>query len=136
MDKHQIMGAVGWALNAQLCLTLCDPMNCSLPESSTHGISQARILEWVAIPFSRDLPKPEFKPASLALAGRFFTTEPPGYQPYKVYIPSKYLLIQSALFPDDLVVRIFSEGQNTPNLEWRGENWKGSITFLLLTRLA
>ena len=40
-------------LVAQLCPTLCDPMNCSLPDSSVHGISQARMLEWVAIPFSR-----------------------------------------------------------------------------------
>ena len=38
----------------QSCLTLCDPMDCSQPGSSVHGISQARILEWVAIPFSRD----------------------------------------------------------------------------------
>ena len=35
------------------CPTLCNPMDCSLPGSSVHGISQARILEWVAIPFSR-----------------------------------------------------------------------------------
>ena len=37
---------------AQLCPTLCDPMDCSLPVSSVHGISQTRILEWVAISFS------------------------------------------------------------------------------------
>ena len=37
---------------AKLCLTLCNPMNCSLPGSSVHGISQAKILEWVAISFS------------------------------------------------------------------------------------
>ena len=37
----------------QLCLTLCDPMGCSPPGSSVHGILQARIPEWVAIPFSR-----------------------------------------------------------------------------------
>ena len=37
----------------KLCLTLCDPNDCSLPGSSVHGILQARILEWVAIPFSR-----------------------------------------------------------------------------------
>ena len=36
----------------QLCLTLCDPMHCSPPGSSLHGILQARILEWVAMPFS------------------------------------------------------------------------------------
>ena len=38
---------------AQSCLTLCDPMDCNLPGSSVHGIFQARILEWVAISFSR-----------------------------------------------------------------------------------
>ena len=38
---------------AQSCLTLGDPMDCSLPRSSVHGILQARIPEWVAIPFSR-----------------------------------------------------------------------------------
>ena len=37
----------------QSCLTLCDPMDCNLPGSSFHGILQARILEWVVIPFSR-----------------------------------------------------------------------------------
>ena len=37
---------------AQLCLTLCDPMDCSLPGSSIHGIFQARALEWAAIAFS------------------------------------------------------------------------------------
>ena len=36
----------------QLCLTLCDPMDCSLPDSSVHGILQTRILEWAAISFS------------------------------------------------------------------------------------
>ena len=40
-------------LVAQSCLTLCDPMDCSLPDSSFHGILQARILEWVAISSSR-----------------------------------------------------------------------------------
>jgi len=37
---------------AQSCLTLSDPMDCSLPSSSIHGIFQARVLEWVAIAFS------------------------------------------------------------------------------------
>ena len=40
---------------AQLCLTLSDPMDCSLPGSSAHGIFQARVLEWVAIAFSNML---------------------------------------------------------------------------------
>ena len=41
------------AKSLQLCPTLCDPMDCSLPGSSVHGILQARILEWVAVPSSR-----------------------------------------------------------------------------------
>ena len=41
------------AKSLQLCLTLCDPADCSLPGSSVHGILQARTLEWVAISFSR-----------------------------------------------------------------------------------
>ena len=38
------------ALSAQLCQTICDPMDCSPPGSSVHGILQARILQWAAIP--------------------------------------------------------------------------------------
>ena len=50
------------------CLTLWDPMNCILPNSSVHGISQPRILKWVAISFSGDLPNSRIKLASPALA--------------------------------------------------------------------
>ena len=46
------------ALLLQLCLTLCDPMDCSLPGSSVHGILQSRVLEWVAIPFFRGSSQP------------------------------------------------------------------------------
>ena len=59
----------------------CDPMDCSLLDSSDHGISQVRILEWVVISFCRGLSNSGIKlvfPVSPALAGRFFTTEPPG----------------------------------------------------------
>ena len=43
-------------------LTLCDPVDCSLQGSSVHGIFQARVLEWVAISFSRELPNPGIEP--------------------------------------------------------------------------
>ena len=56
----------------------CDPMKHSPPGPCVHAISQARIQEWVAISFSRDLAKPGIEPVSPALAGGFFTTEPPG----------------------------------------------------------
>ena len=42
------------AKSLQLCLTLCNPMDCSPSGSSVHGILQARILEWVAVPFSKE----------------------------------------------------------------------------------
>ena len=58
--------------------TLSDPMDCSLPGSFVHEILQARILEWVAISSSGDLPDSSIEPTSPALAGRFFTTQPPG----------------------------------------------------------
>ena len=53
-------GQVIWILKvivAQSCLTLCNPMDCSLPGSSVHGILQAGLLEWVAISFSRGFVK-------------------------------------------------------------------------------
>ena len=74
---------------AHSCLTLCNPMDCSLPGSSVHGILQARILEWVAVSFSRGYsPDPGIEPKSLvsaALAGRVFITAPPG-KPINVYL--------------------------------------------------
>ena len=72
-------------LVAQSCLTLCDPMDCSLPGSSVHGILQARILEWVP---PGDLLNPGTEPPSLmspALAGGFFTTSATWEAPYTCY---------------------------------------------------
>ena len=59
-------------LVTQSCLTLCHPMECSLPGSSVHGISQARILEWIAIPFSRGSFQPRDQTWLSQVAGRFF----------------------------------------------------------------
>ena len=59
-------------------LNLCNAMDCSPPGSSVHGISQARILEWVAISFSRGSSQPRDLTHVSCLAGRFFTTLPPG----------------------------------------------------------
>ena len=68
-----------WACSVtKLCLTLFNPMDCSPPGSSAHGISKARILEWVAISFSRGSSDQGIIPESPALAGRFFITEPLG----------------------------------------------------------
>ena len=58
---------------AQLCLTLCDPMDCSPPGSSIHGIFQAKVLEWVAISFSRGSFQPRDWTQVSHTAGRRFT---------------------------------------------------------------
>ena len=57
---------------AQSCLILCDPIDYSLPGPSVHGIFESRILELVAISFSRASSDPGIKPKSPALAGGFF----------------------------------------------------------------
>ena len=58
---------------AQLYLTVCDPMDCSLPGSSVHGIFQARILEWVAMLFSKGSSRPRDQTPVSCIAGRRFT---------------------------------------------------------------
>ena len=66
LSKNTLIKAVTFNLNqfslswsvTQLCLTLCNPMDCSPPASSVHGIFQARILEWTAMLFSRRSSKP------------------------------------------------------------------------------
>ena len=63
-----------WAKSLQLCLTLCNPVDCSLPSSPVHGILQARILEWIAISSSGGPSRPrDWTPCSLPPA-------PPGKQ--------------------------------------------------------
>ena len=86
---HSVIQFPGWrtegwlqpvfmcAKSLQLCLTICDPMNCSPPGSAVHGILQTRILEWVAMPSSKGSPQSRLEPGSLmspALADGFFTT--------------------------------------------------------------
>ena len=60
-------------LVAQSSLTFCDPINCSLPGFSAHRILQARILEWVAIPFSRGSSRSRDQTQVSFIADRFFT---------------------------------------------------------------
>ena len=63
---------VKWSEVAQSCLTLCDPMDCSLPGSSLHGILQATVLEWVAISFSRGSSQPRDRTRVSCILGRHF----------------------------------------------------------------
>ena len=63
---------------AQSCLILCNPTDCSPPDSSIHKILQARTLVWVAISYSRGSSWLRDWTCISCIAGRFFTTEPPG----------------------------------------------------------
>ena len=65
-------------LGHSLCLTLCHPMDCSSPGSSVRGIFQARILDRVAISFSRGSSRPRDQTHVSSLAGGFFTPQLPG----------------------------------------------------------
>ena len=78
---HRVSDAIqpSHPLSFPSCPTLCDPMDYILPGSSVHGILQARILEWIAISFFRDLPNPGIEPRSPALQ------EPPDENIYKKY---------------------------------------------------
>ena len=83
-------------LVAQSCLTL-RAMDCSLPTSSVHGTLQARILEWVA--FCRGSSWPRDRSQVSYIAGRFFTTEPPGKSETQNLFPlySQDLLVSHVL---------------------------------------
>ena len=88
-------------LVAQLCLTLCDPMDCSPPGSSAHGILQARVLEWVAIPFSRGSSQPRDRSGSPALQADSLQSEPlekPMYVCIKHQKSDKITFFDSKLF--------------------------------------
>ena len=67
-----------WSEVAQSCPTLCNPVDCSLPGSSVHGILQTRILERVAISFSRGSSQPRDWTWVSALQADALTSEPPG----------------------------------------------------------
>ena len=60
-------------LAAQSCPTLCDLIDCNPLGSSVHGILQARILEWIAIPISRGSSRPRDQTWVSCIAGEFFT---------------------------------------------------------------
>ena len=62
-----------WSEVTQSCPTLCDPMHCSLPGSLVHGIFQARVLEWVAISFSRGSSQPRERTRVSQTASRHVT---------------------------------------------------------------
>ena len=81
-------------LVSQLCPTLCDPMDCSPQGSAVHGILQATILEWVAIPFSRRSSWPRDLSRVSFIAGRFFIVRATG-----MWETISYFSTMSFIFP-------------------------------------
>ena len=65
--------SLSWWFSHSVVSDSCDPVNCSLPGSSVHRISQARILEWATISFSRGSSRPRHRTQVSCTAGRFFT---------------------------------------------------------------
>ena len=115
----------------QSCLTLHNFMDCSPPCSSIHGNLQARILEWVAICFSRGSSDPGtelISLVSLALVGKFFIAKPPGkhikltYPHIFINLSPSYttfaydFLLSIVFSPEDVFLIFFSPSNNSSNV--------------------
>ena len=96
-------------LVAQSCLTLCGLIDCGPPGSSVHGILQARILEWVAILFSRDLPDLEIKPGSPALQEDSLPSEPPAKPKYQMWTFTKTEILKLPTCPGTCTLSVAPE---------------------------
>ena len=98
---------------ANLYVTLCHRMDCSHPGFSVHGVSQGRILEWVVVSCSMGSSWPRDWTCVSSLAGRFFTTEPPGKPCVDVGFTIKWILRKKFfcflhwLASDHLVLLVF-----------------------------
>ena len=88
------------AQSLQSCPTLCDQMDCSPPGSSVHGILQARILEWVAMPSSSGSSQPRDEPTFSALQADSLPTEPPG-KPAIISLPVSYPFLLDEQVPEE-----------------------------------
>ena len=98
---------------AQPCPTLCDPVDCSPPGSSVHGISQGRILGRVAVPSPGDLPDPGIEPASLALTPDSLPLSHQG----SPFTPQKWANLQSQASSLHSVMRHSAPSEQFPP-EW------------------
>ena len=96
-----------------VCLTLCKPMDCSPSGSSVLGIFLARVLEWVAIPFSRGSSQPRNWTQVSCIVIRFFTV-----WVANMMSPAKNILIMRNVGLDELQARIKIGGRNSNNLRY------------------
>ena len=105
-------------LVAQSCPTLCDPWDGSPSGSSVHGILQARILEWAAIPFSRGSSRPRDRTQIFCIACRFFTVWATGDAPFTH--GSAYMSILTSRF------------SSTPHPPWSNTNFYKRTAHIIL----
>ena len=95
IKQEQVLSVITHFSLILLCSVVSDSLQphgllCNPPAFSVHGILQARILEWVAIPFTREYSQPRGQTCVTCIVGRFFTSEPPG-KPYRS-INNKFVL--------------------------------------------
>ena len=88
------------AKSLQSCPAVCDPVDCSLPTSSVHGILQARILEWVYMPSSSGSFLPRNQAHISCISGGFFTTEPLGTPYFYLNLESSSFTLLSCLWTE------------------------------------
>ena len=100
-------------------MSLCDPVDSSLPGSSVHGICQARILEWVAIPFCRESSRTRTEPVSPTLQVGSLPSEPPGKPLYflvKFYLNKRW------------EAWVWGRGRGSVNEPWFNKHWDFQVT--------
>ena len=103
----------------QSCLTLCNPMDCSLSGPSVHGILQPRTLEWVAMPFSSGSSWPRDQTQVSCIADRFFT----------VWATRDILSHPAYVQPLNLARFIFvEEGGNQNTTEYDSWLWRSAVS--------
>ena len=101
----------------QSCPNLCDPVDCALPSSSVHGILQAKILEWVAVPFSRwSSPSKGWTWVSciFCITGRFFIAESPGKSQLISYFTVNRNYFWASLVVQWLRIHLAKKKKNSP----------------------
>ena len=108
---------------AQSDLTLCNPMDCSLPGFCVHGILQARILEWVALPFSRGSSQPRDRMWVSLIAGWFLTL----WATKDANLSMCYAVLSHSVM-SDLTISLHIKNWNS--WIWPLFSWKGKFLFL------
>ena len=128
--------------HTQFCLILCNPIDCSPPGSSVHGIFQARILEWVAISYTGDFPNPgiksepcisRIKPRSPALQVHSLPSEPLG-KPKNTGVGSPSL-VQGIFLTQELNWDFLHCRRILYQLSYQGSPWEALPIFKELCRL-